>query len=123
MSAHKCEAGVRSGYWSVACGKNAAYEHEGRWYCKTHHPPNVKAKQDARDAKWEADWKSRREAANEADSAKLEVYRRADCYPDLLAALKECAAVCAGETMNKNGLIRALEMSRAAIAKATGVQT
>jgi hypothetical protein len=43
--------------------------------------------------------------------------------PDLLAALKECAAVCAGETMNKNGLIRALEMSRAAIAKATGVQS
>jgi hypothetical protein len=42
--------------------------------------------------------------------------------PDLLAALKECAAVCAGETINKNGLIRALEMSRAAITKATGVQ-
>lgn len=39
--------------------------------------------------------------------------------PELLAALKLCAAVCAGETMNKNGLIHALESARAAIAKAT----
>lgn len=39
--------------------------------------------------------------------------------PDLLEALKYCAAVCAGEVMNKNGLINALEKARAAIAKAT----
>jgi len=37
---------------------------------------------------------------------------------ELLEALKKCAAVCAGETMNKNGLIRALEMARVAIARA-----
>jgi len=42
--------------------------------------------------------------------------------PDLLAALKVCAAVCAGEVMNKNGLIGALEQARAAIQKATGAQ-
>jgi hypothetical protein len=42
--------------------------------------------------------------------------------PDLLEALKLCAAVCAGETINKNGLIAALESARAAIAKATGEQ-
>ena len=40
--------------------------------------------------------------------------------PDLLEALKSCAAVCAGEEMSKSGLIRALEQARAAIAKATG---
>lgn len=40
--------------------------------------------------------------------------------PELLQALKKCAAVCAGETMNKNGLIEALEAARAAIRKATG---
>ena len=40
--------------------------------------------------------------------------------PELLEALKACAAVCAGETMNKRGLISALEQARAAIAKATG---
>lgn len=40
--------------------------------------------------------------------------------PDLLDALKLCAAVCAGEVMDKNGLVNALEKARAAIAKATG---
>jgi hypothetical protein len=37
---------------------------------------------------------------------------------DLLAALKACAAVCAGETSNKGGLIAALELARSALAKA-----
>lgn len=40
--------------------------------------------------------------------------------PDLLEALQLCAAVCAGETMNKQGLINALEKARAAISKAKG---
>jgi hypothetical protein len=40
--------------------------------------------------------------------------------PELLDALKACAAVCAGEVMHKNGLVNALEKARAAIAKATG---
>jgi hypothetical protein len=39
--------------------------------------------------------------------------------PDLLEALKLCAAVCAGHTMHKSGLVEALEAARAAIAKAT----
>jgi hypothetical protein len=38
--------------------------------------------------------------------------------PELLAALKSCAAVCAGETLNKSALVNALEQARAAIAKA-----
>lgn len=42
--------------------------------------------------------------------------------PDLLEALKACAAVCAGETMSKSGLIHALEKARAALARATGEQ-
>lgn len=40
--------------------------------------------------------------------------------PDLLEALKSCAAVCAGETMSKQGLVNALEKARAAITKAQG---
>lgn len=38
--------------------------------------------------------------------------------PELLEALKACAAVCAGETVNKNGLINALTLARDALAKA-----
>lgn len=40
--------------------------------------------------------------------------------PELLEALKACAAVCAGEAVSKNGLVNALEKARDAIAKATG---
>lgn len=40
--------------------------------------------------------------------------------PELLEALKSCAAVCAGQVFNKKGLIESLELARAAIAKATG---
>lgn len=39
--------------------------------------------------------------------------------PDLLEALKQCAAVVAGDTMHKQGLIDALTIARAAISKAT----
>lgn len=39
---------------------------------------------------------------------------------ELEGALKGCAAVCAGETMSKNGLVLALENARAALAKCQG---
>jgi hypothetical protein len=40
--------------------------------------------------------------------------------PDLLEALKKCAAVCAGEALNKSALTMALESACAAIRKAEG---
>jgi hypothetical protein len=40
--------------------------------------------------------------------------------PDLLNALRQCAAVVAGDTMHKQGLIDALVAARDAIAKAEG---
>lgn len=42
--------------------------------------------------------------------------------PDLLEALKLCAAVCAGETSYKRGLVEALEAARAALTKAEGAK-
>ena len=36
---------------------------------------------------------------------------------ELVEALKLCASVCAGETMSKSGLVRALEAAQAALAK------
>ena len=41
---------------------------------------------------------------------------------ELMAALKACAAVCAGETVNKRGLVSALEQARTALAKCEGVK-
>ena len=39
---------------------------------------------------------------------------------ELLEALKACAAVCAGDSTSKSSLVRALEMARSALEKATG---
>jgi hypothetical protein len=36
------------------CGRTAKYEHNGKPYCKTHHPPAAKAKRDAKNAAWDA---------------------------------------------------------------------
>ena len=60
---HTCEGHVFSNYWSRPCGKSAAHEHEGRWYCKTHHPPTVAAKSAARSELLQAKWDAEREAA------------------------------------------------------------
>ena len=57
----KCNARVVSpgGYWGHACGKTATYEESGTFYCKTHHPPTVEAKRDAKHAKWNAEFDAR----------------------------------------------------------------
>ncbi len=71
---HTCCARIYSGYLSShACGKGAAYEHEGKWYCKTHHPPTAKAKNEARNAKWQAELdekRAREKAAADAAAVK-----------------------------------------------------
>jgi hypothetical protein len=40
--------------------------------------------------------------------------------PELLKALKKCAAVCAGETLSKSAITSALDAARNAIAAAEG---
>jgi hypothetical protein len=59
---------------------------------------------------------------SDCPNAEANAHRIAHCWnshAELLEALKLCAAVCAGETMHKRGLIDALEKARAAISKAT----
>lgn len=36
------------------CDKRGTLEHDGKLWCKTHHPPTAIAKQEARDAAWRA---------------------------------------------------------------------
>ena len=85
MSEHKCEGKVWCHTKYLHCGKTARYEHEGRWYCKRHHPPTVQAKLDARNKKFEEDWKSRLQAAKEANEARAEMQRKAAAYDGLIA--------------------------------------
>lgn len=85
MSEHKCEGMVWCHTKYLPCGKTARYEHEGRWCCKRHHPPTVQAKLDARNKKFEEDWKSRLQAAKEANEARAEMQRKAAAYDGLIA--------------------------------------
>lgn len=56
----------------------------------------------------------------ECSQEQMEIAHLISAAPELLKALQTCAAVCAGETMHKDGLIEALELARAAITKAKG---
>ena len=117
---HTCEGHVFSNYWSRPCGKSAAHEHEGHWYCKTHHPPTVAAKSAARSELLQAKLDAEREAARAKRLAADEQKRRADCYDDLLTELRLIA-----ETDPVDAALdpqRAVRVARAAIARATGEQ-
>jgi hypothetical protein len=85
---HKCCRMVGSVFAQYACDRNAKYEHLGKWYCKTHHPPTVWAKREARSAEWNREFAARQLASKEAQAAKDEAARRAALYPELLEALK-----------------------------------
>ena len=84
-----------SGGWGrdeVQCRHNASLEHEGKHYCKLHHPPTAQAKQEAKRAKWSAEVEADRtkRAAERAEAA--EQKRRADCYGQLVERVKELEA-------------------------------
>lgn len=56
------------------CPRTGSLEHEGALYCKTHYPPNVKARREASCAKYEAEssarhakWEAQKHAARCAD--------------------------------------------------------
>ena len=117
-AAHKCDGIIFGDYWQHRCGVTAKHEYEGSWYCKTHHPPTVKAKDDARLAKLRAKLDAERDAAQAKKLAADEQKQRADCYDDLLEALRLIA------TAENSALDLAYckGIARAAIAKATGEQ-
>ena len=115
---HTCEGHVFSDYWSRTCGKSAAHEHEGHWYCKTHHPTTVAAKRAARSELLQAKLDAEREAARAKKLAADEQKRRADCYDDLLTELRLIAGTDPVDAALDPQ--RAVRVARAAIARATG---
>ena len=115
-AAHKCDGTIFGGYRQYRCGVTAKHEYEGSWYCKTHHPPTVKAKDAARSAKFRAKLDAERDAAQAKKLAADEQKQRADCYDDLFEALRLIA------TAENSALDLAYckGLARAAISKATG---
>ena len=90
MSEHKCVGRVYSGHYigSHTCNKTARYEHNGKWYCKTHHPPTVEEKRRAHAAKWEAKFDAERAQRAQQHREHAEMQRKAAAYDTLLEALK-----------------------------------
>ena len=87
---HQCVGQVfgAGNYFGPMCGRTAKYEHNGKWYCKMHHPPTVKQKQEEKHAAFEREWAAQRAANERAEADRAETKRRAELFPELLEALK-----------------------------------
>jgi hypothetical protein len=95
---HKCCEMVwaQGSYRGYPCGKGANYEHEGKHYCKTHHPPTITAKRDAERDRQNRLWDIRREREQSARDAAAEQKRRADAYEGLIALNANLVSVLKG---------------------------
>lgn len=51
-----CSGRIWGDYRYRPCSSTGSLEHDGHWWCKKHHPPSVAAKEEARQAKYEAQW-------------------------------------------------------------------
>ncbi len=121
----RCEGRVWGSYTSYQCANKASMTHEGKQFCKTHHPPFVQAKRAARDAELRARIDREINERSLANEASKERDRRAALFPELLEALilmirthDEPAETLLQEMKEQKWL----EKARAAIAKATGEQ-
>lgn len=84
----RCAAEVWGGWHIHPCTRAGRVKEGGKWWCKQHVPSLAKARTAERDRKWQEKWDRQDKERAEAKAAQAEVQRRADCYPDLLAALK-----------------------------------
>jgi hypothetical protein len=86
----------------------------------------VFAKNKAKNDKWEKEWNQKDADRKAALAADAERKRRADCFPDLLEALVAISKFIPITTALDGGAsahsenVRAADLVRAAIAKATG---
>jgi hypothetical protein len=116
---HTCVGRVWStgAFHSYECGKTAAYEHDGQWYCKTHHPPTIEAKAKAKQEERDRKWRYEKSLRDKADAERAEMKRRAALFPELLEALTYMLNVC--PPINAQGE-EAHQKARAAIALVEG---
>ena len=111
-----CERLYKGGYHARYCGRGAKYEHGGKWYCGTHHPPTVHRKRVEREKKFHEECVARRKRQDESAAKMAEIHRRSECYDALLAA---CYLVIRDPNIHDD----ALAVVKAAIEKATGELT
>ena len=63
----RCEERIYENFYSSQCQKTAKVERNGKWYCGIHDPEKVKARQDARQKKWEDKWARGKENQHQAE--------------------------------------------------------
>lgn len=78
------------------CRYSGSLEHEGRHYCKRHHPPTIQAKKDAEIERQTRLWEIRRTREQEARDAAAEQKRKADAYDRLIAINAELQSALMG---------------------------
>jgi len=87
---NKCSERVYHDSWGhgSSCQRPATKEHNGKWYCATHHPDAVQARRDKQNAKDEA----RTKLAIEERMKRIADAQKAALFGELVASLKGCIA-------------------------------
>lgn len=114
-SKYQCQGCTYNGHSFNRCDSGASYMHEGKMYCKRHHPPTVRAKDNARNAAWQEKQNALEKEREKVHAAKMEVERRASMFDELLTTLIEVQHYI---TDNSHRGIQMQEKVSALIAKA-----
>jgi hypothetical protein len=117
---HKCceivwPAGAFRGH---QCHNSAKIQRDGKWLCGTHDPVAVIEKRNKKNAELRAEAAVRQRLQAEAAAKRNEQERRADCFPELLEALKVCEGRLTYLAQESVDVMYELKAARAAIAKA-----
>lgn len=83
---HICEGKIWDGWRYLGCSRTAKWEHNGLWFCKTHHPPTVDAKQAASAAAWRAKFDAAEAVRNAKLDKQKELERKAAAFDEILNA-------------------------------------
>jgi hypothetical protein len=118
---HRCCGRTYKGFYGSACGRNAKVERNGKWYCGMHDPVAIAEKREARNKEFDLKWAAERAQEAKKEAEQKEKKRRADCFPELLEALKVMTALCRLRYGNLDaGVFAEIEKAEASIAKAEG---
>lgn len=118
----QCCGSVRGDGWGRPhqCARSGTLEHEGKLYCKTHHPPTVKAKDEERSARWRAEWAAEKAASEKKSAEAAEIKSKAAEYDAIKAERDALRAVNAELVEALEGLVEAEESMRATYTREWG---
>lgn len=102
-------------HWPKPCTRKGVLEHDGKHYCKTHHPPTMEARRKASGQAIHERIAAELEEARVKRAAAVEQKRRADCFDELVEALRYYANESFDGYGQPNGAV-----AQDAIAKSTG---